>query len=229
MSKYEHHFSHDEHHCVQLVPLFALLSESELAQVEQVVHHKTFEKGEAVISPFTVPQLAIVAHGTLKIYQLSSAGKEQLLRVIEPGGYAGEDALFGVVNENLYGETLQETKICFLRQQDFKNLLLKYPELSLKLLETTVRRAAEMQYQAQFLMMEDVESRIANYLLQLVKVVDSNSVMIPMKMKDLATFIGTTPETISRKFKIFEEKGFIERRGKIIKILDIDSLEDDYA
>lgn len=52
MSKYEHHFSHDEHHCVQLVPLFALLSESELAQVEQVVHHKTFEKGEAVISPF---------------------------------------------------------------------------------------------------------------------------------------------------------------------------------
>jgi|GEM_PF-3834132 len=48
MSKYEHHFSHDEHHCVQLVPLFALLSESELAQVEQVVHHKTFEKGEAV-------------------------------------------------------------------------------------------------------------------------------------------------------------------------------------
>ena len=81
MSKYEHHFSHDEHHCVQLVPLFALLSESELAQVEQVVHHKTFKKGEAVISPFTVPQLAIVAHGTLKIYQLSSAGKEQLLRV----------------------------------------------------------------------------------------------------------------------------------------------------
>lgn len=85
-----------------------------------------------------------------------------------------------------------------------------------------------MQYQAQFLMMEDVESRIANYLLQLVKVVDSNSVMIPMKMKDLATFIGTT-QTISRKFKILEEKGFIERRGKIIKILDIDSLEDDYA
>lgn len=149
--------------------------------------------------------------------------------MIEPGGYAGEDALFGVMNDNLYGETLEETQICFLRQQDFKNLLLKYPELSLKLLETTVRRAAEMQYQAQFLMMEDVESRIANYLLQLVKVVDSNSVMIPMKMKDLATFIGTTPETISRKFKILEEKGFIERRGKIIKILDIDSLEDNYA
>ena len=216
MSKYKHHFSHHEHHCVQLVPLFGLLSESELVQVEQVVNHKIFEKGETVISPFAVPQLAIVAHGTLKIYQLS-------------GGYAGEDALFGVMNDNLYGETLEETQICFLRQQDFKNLLLKYPELSLKLLETTVRRAAEMQYQAQFLMMEDVESRIANYLLQLVKVVDSNSVMIPMKMKDLATFIGTTPETISRKFKILEEKGFIERRGKIIKILDIDSLEDDYA
>ena len=57
-------------------------------QVEQVVNHKIFEKGETVISPFAVPQLAIVAHGSLKIYQLSSAGKEQLLRVIEPGGNA---------------------------------------------------------------------------------------------------------------------------------------------
>ncbi|WP_348795227.1 cyclic nucleotide-binding domain-containing protein, partial [Lactococcus petauri] len=57
----------------------------------------------------------------------SSAGKEQLLRVSEPGVHAGEDALFGGVNKNLYGETLQETKICFLRQQDFKNLLQKYP------------------------------------------------------------------------------------------------------
>ena len=47
----------------------------------------------------------------MKIYQLSSAGKEQLLRVIEPGGYAGEDALFGVMNDNLYGETLEETQI----------------------------------------------------------------------------------------------------------------------
>nr|WP_270219835.1 cyclic nucleotide-binding domain-containing protein [Lactococcus lactis] len=109
MSKYKHHFSHHEHHCVRLVPLFGLLSESELMQVEQVVNHKIFEKGETVISPFAVPQLAIVAHGTLKIYQLSSAGKEQLLRVIEPGGYAGEDALFGVMNDNLYGETLEET------------------------------------------------------------------------------------------------------------------------
>lgn len=51
MSKYKHHFSHHEHHCVQLVPLFGLLSESELVQVEQVVNHKIFEKGETVISP----------------------------------------------------------------------------------------------------------------------------------------------------------------------------------
>ncbi|MFK5240835.1 hypothetical protein ACI3PF_07470 [Lactococcus lactis] len=68
MSKYKHHFSHHEHHCVQLVPLFGLLSESELVQVEQVVNHKIFEKGETVISPFAVPQLALIHF--LKVNQI---------------------------------------------------------------------------------------------------------------------------------------------------------------
>lgn len=51
MSKYKHHFSHHEHHCVQLVPLFGLLSESELVQVEQVVNHKIFEKVKQSSAP----------------------------------------------------------------------------------------------------------------------------------------------------------------------------------
>lgn len=229
MTEYHAHLNHDEHHCVQLVPLFNQLSPEELAQVEQIVHHKKFEKGEMIINPSADPQLTILAHGLLKMYQLSASGKEQLLRVVEPGGYEGENALFGAINENLFGESLTDSTVCFLRQKDFRDLLLKYPELSLRFLEINAQKSSQTQQQAQFLMMEDVESRIANYLLQLAKVADSNFVTLPMKMKDLAAFVGTTPETISRKFKILEEKKLIERQGKIVKILNIEELEDNYA
>ena len=75
-----------EHHCIQLVPLFSELRADELIQVEEIVQHKKVKKGEMVIQPSVEPLLTIVAQGSLKIYQISSTGKEQLLRVIEPGG-----------------------------------------------------------------------------------------------------------------------------------------------
>ena len=47
-----------------------------------------------------------------------------------------------------------------------------------------------------------------------------------MKMKDLATFLGTTPETLSRKLKLLEQKKLIKKNHKQVRLLDIDALED---
>lgn len=221
--------SKEEHHCVSLVPLFSALSQEELSEVEQVVHHKVFKKGNLVISPEQSPQLTIVARGGLKMYQLSANGKEQLLRVIEPGGYEGENALFGAINENLFGETLEDTTVCFLKREDFKKFLMQNPALSLKLLEINAKKSEQIEQQASFLMMETVESRLANYLLQLAKASHNTEIELPMKMKDLANFVGTTPETLSRKFKLLEQEGLIKRKGKQIKILNFEELEDTYA
>lgn len=40
-----------------------------------------------------------------------------------------------------------------------------------------------------------------------------------MKLKDLATYLGTTPETISRKFKVLERQGLIRHSARKIEIL----------
>ncbi len=46
-----------------------------------------------------------------------------------------------------------------------------------------------------------------------------------MKMKELAAFLGTTPETLSRKFKLLEKEGLIKRDKKTIIVLDHNKLE----
>ena len=205
------------------------MSPDELAQVEEIVQHKKVKKGETVIQPSAEPLLTIVAKGSLKIYQISSTGKEQLLRVIEPGGYEGEKSIFGLVNKNLFGEALSDSTICFVRKSDFTELLLAKPQLSLHLLEMNAVKQNETEQQAKFLMMESVEMRLANYLLDLAKITDGSYVQIPMTLKDLSAFIGTTPETISRKLRLLEEKGLVEHYGKSFKILDYERLEDEYA
>lgn len=214
------------HLCVSLVPLFNHLDEEDQQKINQLVTHHTFEKGEQVITPNGKAELVIVASGNLKVYQLSASGKEQLLRVVEPGGYEGESLLFGAVNENLFSEALQKTAVCLLKQADFKQLLLDYPELSLKLLEINAKKMTKIEQQSQFLTIEKIEERLALYLLDLSKVAQTNQVTIPMKMKELATFLGTTPETLSRKFKLLEQRDLILRTGYYVEILDQDKLEE---
>lgn len=219
----------DNHHCVQLVPLFEKLAEQDLTRVEKIVEHKKIKKGEIIISPDKEPLLVIVAQGALKISQLSQSGKEQLLRIIEAGDYEGEGALLGVTNGQLYGQAMIDSTICFLRQSDFETLLTTYPSLSLQLLKLNAKKYLAAEHQAGFLALDDVEARLAHYFLNLSATSDSIYFEIPMKLKELANYIGTSPETISRKIKVFEENKIISRQGRMIKLLDKEKLEDDFA
>ncbi|WP_152655061.1 hypothetical protein [Oceanobacillus sp. CFH 90083] len=81
--------------------------------------------------------------------------------------------LLGARNENLFGEAMQKTEVCLLKQEDFQKILLQYPQLSLKLLEISAQK-----------MMEKVENRLMTYLLDLYKTSESRQVEIPMKMKE---------------------------------------------
>ncbi|MDX8417115.1 cyclic nucleotide-binding domain-containing protein [Absicoccus intestinalis] len=83
----------EEHLCVALVPLFHDLSRQEQQKIMKLVHHRTYEKNEEIFRPGD-ERLDIVASGRLKVYELTASGKEQLLRVVGPGGYEGEKQEF---------------------------------------------------------------------------------------------------------------------------------------
>lgn len=218
-----------DHHCIELVPLFQGLNDTELKRIDSLVHQRTFQRGEMVFEPGEDLQLKIVEHGAVKEYRLAATGDEQLLRVIEPGEYAGEKAIFGIQNEELYGEAVTETQVCMLRYQDFAELLLQAPELSWRLLQLNVEKAAQTEQQVYYLMIGDIEARLANYLLDQRKIAQADTFKLPMKMKDLAMYLGTTPETLSRKFKSLQERKLVGRQGHQVELLNVDKLEDLYA
>ena len=215
-----------EHLCVTLVPLFNHLEIADQRLINGLARHQQFAKGEQIITPGGNEHLAIVARGSMKVYQLSSNGKEQLLRVVEPGGYEGENTIFGAYNESLFAEALQPTEICLIRKEDFQNLLREMPDLSMKLLNLTAQKVTRLEQQSQFLMMERIEERLATYLIDLYKAQGEKILTLPMKKKELAAFLGTTPETLSRKFKLLSENGAIKLDKNRIHLLNIESLEE---
>lgn len=214
-----------EHVCAEIVPIFSHLDHTELLKISTLIHHQSFQKGNFVSTPDD-HELIILNKGNLKIYQLAANGKEQLLRVMGPGDFEGEGALFGVASPNTYIQALVDGSACIIYKEDFQKLLLAYPTISLKLLEESAGKIAALEKQTAFLSTDSIQSRLASYLLDLAEVSENNSFDIPMKMKELANFIGTTPETLSRTLKKLAGEELLTYHRKTVKILDADGLED---
>lgn len=213
--------------CVRMVPIFNHLTEEQMDEVMEVVQSTTFKKGELIYrAGDTSDVLTIVNKGNVRIYRLSENGKEQLVRILGPGDFSGELALFNeTVHEN-YAEAMVKTSVCRITRSSLEALLGKYPSISIKILQKLSSRIDETEQQATRFSTESTEQRLASYLVDLLPPDGSTTVVeLPMSQKNLASYLGTTPETLSRKLKELEELHLIERlSSKKIKLLDEDEL-----
>ena len=50
-------------------------------------------------------------------------------------------------------------------------------------------------------------------------------VALPLPKKDIASLLGTTPESLSRAFARLVRDGLIETRGSQVRIVDTDGLD----
>lgn len=205
--------------CVQLVPLFQELSLDNQRQVEKLVHHQHALKGNILASPGKSDYLVIIEHGSAKMYQLNETGNEQLQRNLGSGDYVGQSWLFGTANTSSYVEATSDCQLCIIERNDFIGLLERHSDIAIKLLESQSKLINNLRQQNQLMGLPNIEERIVGYLQLLKNEQHSSEVVLPLKLKDLASYLGTTPETISRQFKSLEKKNYLAKHGRNIKLL----------
>ncbi|NLO09452.1 MAG: Crp/Fnr family transcriptional regulator [Clostridiales bacterium] len=218
------HGNHDS--CINLVPIFNHLDDNQKDEILGLIKPLKVKKGEMIYRAGELSDsLYIVSSGKIKIYRLSESGKEQLVRILREGDFTGELALFSETLHEAYAEAMLDTWMCTIRRADLQELLIKYPSISLKLLsEFSIRLETSEKQTARFAT-EKVETRIALFLAEHAEDHEVLTFKLPMSRKDLASYLGTTPETISRKLLELEEAGLILQKPKNeIEITDLEGL-----
>lgn len=212
--------------CITLVPIFNHLEKEQMDEIMQKVRSISFKKKEIIYHVGDqASSLYIVNKGKIKIYRLSETGKELLIRILEPGDFTGELALFKETTHEAYAEAMVDTQVCMINRADLQEFLLKYPSISLKILSEFSNRLEISEKQTTRFATEKVDTRIALFLAECVEDENKLEFVLPMSKKDLASYLGTTPETVSRKLTEFEEQDIIKQKPKrIIEVLDLDSL-----
>lgn len=219
--------------CASRVPIFENLDCNELEEIVEEIEHKTFDKGTMIFSEGSEANtLFFINEGKIKLYKYNKDGKEQILHILTNGDFFGELDLIKSSTYKFNAKAMDNAKICTLKKSEVKNIIMKKPEIAIKLLESVGERLAAIENLAQNLSTNDVDARIAYLLINLMDKYSEEEdgkklIKLPLSREDMANYIGVTRETISRKLKKLEEEELIQLIGtKKIVILDEDGLND---
>lgn len=213
--------------CVEKVPIFNHLDYEFLEQIMELAHTKEYKKNEMLYNAGDISDNLFILHtGQVKVFDIDESGKEHLINVLNPGDYVGETSLFLSSEHINFAQATKDGEICTIYKDDLLELLEKHPNIAIKILEEFARRLKVSQTQAKRIASNTADSRLGLYLIENSVIRNGKHyISLTMPRKDLANFLGMSPETISRKFKSFEQLGYINQlNNKEIVLLDIDAL-----
>ena len=209
---------------LQSVPIFSDLSPSDLKTIADRMIQRTYTKGQMILLEDDLGQtFFVIAGGSVKITRLSDDGREVILAMLGESDFFGEMSLLDGAGRSANVVSLEASEVLTLARNDFLEILHEYPKISISLLEELTQRIRKSDQQIESLSLSDVEQRIGITLIRLAEelgTIKQGNVKInnlPYQ-QDVANMAGTSRETVSRTFKLLEEKGLLTREGRKLTI-----------
>ena len=209
---------------IQTVPLFSDLSETSLKVITDKMVARSYDKEKMILIEESAGEtFFLISKGTVKITRMSDDGREVILAILGEGDFFGEMALLDGEGRSANVVALEDAEVLTLQRGDFLEILERFPKIAIHLLKELTTRIRHSDQQIESLSLSGAEQRIALVLIRLAEemgkikegtvTIDS----IPYQ-QDIANMAGTSRETVSRVYKMLEDKQYISRAGKTLKI-----------
>ena len=211
---------------IQTVPLFSDLSETSLKVITDKMVARSYDKEKMILIEESAGEtFFLISKGTVKITRMSDDGREVILAILGEGDFFGEMALLDGEGRSANVVALEDAEVLTLQRSDFLDILERFPKIAIHLLKELTTRIRHSDQQIESLSLSGAEQRIALVLIRLAEEmgqIKEGTVTIEHipYQQDIANMAGTSRETVSRVYKMLEDKNQIMREGKILKIID---------
>jgi CRP-like cAMP-binding protein len=215
--------------------LFTQLDERQLAAFAALARPLRLPAGSTVfLQGDTADAFFLLAEGRVKVFKLLRDGRTATVRHVAPGQTFAEAALFheGYPSST---ETMTDCRLYRFGTRETLDLLLAEPEVAVRLLAAMAQLLGLLNRRVEELLLP-VPARLARYLLgladeQLAPAAAGDAaaprvVRLSISKRELASRLGTVPETLSRTFDRFKRAEVIRMGGghELIEILSFDKL-----
>lgn len=192
-----------------------------IEDIEKRCRVKKFEKGKMLFfKGDKANSFFIVLKGEIKIIRTSDSGREKILKQMKKGDFFGE---MGIIEENKRSATAvvnEDSTLIIIDKDNFLYLLKKYPEIALNMITDLSKRLRKADKDIENLAFFNVEMQLRNFLKERgIKLKGNDKYIIDENFthQELANYLGTSRETVTRVFNKLEEKEIVSyKEDKII-------------
>ncbi len=213
---------------ISTIPLFNGLPEDQISAIKKIAVEKQFNRGEIIFSDGDEGNgFFVIAEGRVKVFKVSTEGKEQILHIFGRGQPFGEVPVFTGQRFPANAQAIDKTRVLFLPRASIVDLISANPSLALNMLAIMSKKLRQFAVQIENLSLKEMPARLASYLIFLADEQNTDEVVnLKISKGQLASILGTIPETLSRVFAKLSSRNLISVDGKKISLIDRGGLED---
>lgn len=202
------------------IRLFQGLPARELAEIERISTLGSVPKGHTFYHPETTSEVVyILLTGRVHQYRINLDGKKIVTATLQPQAFFDAAALLEEGVPHNFAEAMQESTVLALRRQEFRRLLLAYPQMLMYMLAETNLRLTAVEEKLESVAFKGIMGRLAALLLKLAEQQGSNRV-VGYTHQEFAESIGTYRETTTQVLNELRALGCIAIGRKHIDILN---------
>lgn len=210
------------------INLLEELPMEDLQMIDAMAPMSRVEKGTVIISPDTEStNLYFLKQGRVRLFKVNEDGKQLTIGLLGKGNIFGETETFSTGSGSAYVEAMDDALVCVLGKKDFEGLLMKRPQVALKMVSILTQRIRESEEMLENLAFRDVRYRLLYLLSKLARSFGQAStgesnpytkLDLNLSHQELANMIGATRESVSVTLSQLSKAGLVTTGRKEIAV-----------
>ncbi len=206
---------------------FERVTKNELDNLCNHKIEKSYRKGEIIFEAGSaIDDFIYLKSGLVKLYKLCNNNKEQIISFARPFDFV---SLLNVFSDSTYSYSvmaIEDSVTCNIPFSQVRNLVLENGKFALNLLEKMSQVSDKIIMESLTIRQKHLRGRVAYLLLYFAEYIyHKEEFELPISRKEIAEFIGMTPENVIRTLSEFRKDGILKIYGKTIEIVNTEMLK----
>ena len=203
----------------EIFPFWEKISDADREYICRNSHHVVYPKGKNIHDGSECSGVIFVCSGSLRLYMMSEEGKEITLYRLHKGELCmlSASCVLDAITFEVFVDAEQDSQCLVVSGPAFAAVSQRNPDIRIFALETAVSRFSDVMWVMQQVLFMSMDKRLAIFLFD--ESARTASDTIALTQEQIARYMGSAREVVSRMLKYFASEGIVEvSRGGVTSL-----------
>lgn len=204
----------------EMFPFWDTISEKDRDFICENSLAMTYPKGTVIHDGNECSGVIMVRQGCLRVYIMSDEGKDITLYRLHGGDMCmlSASCVLQTITFDVLVDAEEDSECYVVRGNAFAQISERNTDIKIFTLETAVSRFSDVMWVMQQILFMSMDKRLAIFLSDEAARLGSDTIILTHEQ--IAKYMGSAREVVSRMLKYFSNEGIVELSRKGVKILD---------